>query len=118
MLLCSSAGDSTARSLAKVKFSVCLPAELLLPPAAVLERDEERKCLEAVEETGGGNYVYASLSCLKPRWRKAKQIIQKEMVCAVAMTTKRKGQMLSPEELPSTSRNQTASANSLHDLSP
>lgn len=118
MLLCSSVADTTAQSLAKVKFSVHLPTEVLLPPAAVLERDKEKKCLEAVKQRGGGNYVYGSFSCLKPRWRKAKQISQKEMVCAVAMTTKHKGQMLSSEELPSTSRNQTTDANSLHDLSP
>lgn len=58
----------------------------------------------------GENYVYGSFSFLKPRWRKAKQISHKEMFCAVAMTTKHKGQMLSSEELPSTSRNQIADA--------
>lgn len=54
-----------------------------------------------------GNYAYGSFS-LKSRWRKAKWISHKEMVCAVVMTTKCKGQMLSFEELPNTSRNQIA----------
>lgn len=58
----------------------------------------------------GWNYVYGSFSCLKPRWRKAKRISHKAMVCAVAMTTKHKGQALHSEGLPNTSRNQTADA--------
>lgn len=59
----------------------------------------------------GEDYVYDSFSCLKPRWRKAEQISHEEMVCAAAaMTTKRKGQMFSSEELPITSRNQITDA--------
>lgn len=98
-------GDRTAQSLSKVKFSVHLPTELLLPPAAVLEREEG----ENVQRQWGKSRetAYGSFS-LKSRWRKAKRISHKEMVCAVVMTTKCKGQMLSFEELPSTSRNQIA----------
>lgn len=108
MLLCSSVEDRTAQSLSKVKFSVHLPRQLLLPPPpeVVLEREEgENVQRQWVKEQG--NYAYSSFS-LKSRWRKAKQISHKERVCAVVMTTKCKGQMLSFEELPSTSRNQIA----------
>lgn len=38
-----------AQALAKVKFSVHLPR----PPAAVLERDEKKKCLEAAGQRRG-----------------------------------------------------------------
>lgn len=105
MLLCSSVGDRIAQSLSQVKFSVHLPRELLLLPAAVLER-EEGENVQRQWEKEQGNYAYSSFS--KSGWRKAKRISHKEMVCAVVMTTKCKGQMLSFEELPSTSRNQIA----------
>lgn len=59
---------------------------------------------------GGGETACDAFSCWKPRWSKAKRISHKDVFCAVAMTAKSKGQMLSWEELPITSRNQISDA--------
>lgn len=106
-MLFSGRQNRTAQSLSKVKFSVHLPRELLLPSATVLNR-EERENVQRQWGKEQGKYAYSSFSFLKSRWRKAKQTSYKEMVCAVVMTTKCKGQLLSFEELPSTSMNQIA----------